>query len=314
MTVKELCDENLAAIEKEANEKKAALGEKEANDEKDNIIWKLLFGSLLKTESFKFNIGEKVLLKEISKFVNGNILDSGYTYFAPGATNKTKQKNTIPSVYGELFIPRDSNYKKVFDNSKSHKQAHEVHEKTKKSKMAKVQLVPQVKRPQCDRKCVLSLQELKSILVDNLHKRAVMALHEHVKSSPKEKGVMKKFGFTDIDESFDKRRIKIVMEEKDIERILDVSNNGFAGGILCYCGSEASPASCTVNFRANHKFKDMATNEGKERIESASDEFVTCWNIYNFKRHLQTHAKLSQPECLENTASSEYTTAKYNNY
>lgn len=68
----------------------------------------MLFGSLLPTDNFQFNIGEKILIKEIAKFVNPKIIDSGYKYFSSCTAKKAKQRTTITSVYGELFAEDNS--------------------------------------------------------------------------------------------------------------------------------------------------------------------------------------------------------------
>lgn len=94
---------------------------------------------------------------------------------------------------------------------------------------------------------------------------------------------MKKCGF----ESLEALTMDVTFIESDLQRFLQEPNGkGIKASIICYCGDENKSA--TGYFRANSKWISL----NSENITSLlSKELATCWNVGNFKRHLNSHRK-----------------------
>lgn len=125
----------------------------------------------------------------------------------------------------------------------------------------------------------------KKVLIDSCLEQIKSVLREIFRSNSFEEEFMKKCGF----ESLEAFTVDVTFIESDLQHFLRAQNEkGIKASIVCYCGDETKSATATCYFRANSKWFSL----NSENISLLlSNELATCWNVVNFKRHLNSHRK-----------------------
>lgn len=299
MTVKEISTENLIVIQEEADAVEKKLKDLEARKlikpVETEHIRKLLFGDMYADigngSNFIFNIGEKIIINEIVKFVKQKIDELGYNYFSTCSNNTSLENNTEMTVLGDLFISIDYGSDKMVKKKKPKINKTKKQEKTRKADNCSV------RDDQSHRSdiAIIHLESIKTILKKSLYRRVLTILYEKIQASSAEKDIMIKNGVQSIEEDFDKNRIKINVTEEDINGIICNSDNmmtrNISATIMCYCAPKQNPAVVTVNFRSSEKFRKLISSGGEIDANSVSETFIAFQ--HNFKRHLLTHSKTS---------------------
>lgn len=118
------------------------------------------------------------------------------------------------------------------------------------------------------------------------------------------KRCMKEHAAAEYSEDVNESSLKISINESDVQSFIDKIDEvvSIRATIACYCSKEKQTAAVACYFRGNAKFMSfLLKNDDYENAE----EFRTCWNLYNLKRHFLSHSNKQKCNAGQNESLNE---------
>lgn len=264
LTIKTINCETIAEIEKTANTIRNQLQQFKTKhgvvtDKEFNDVLLLILGPVTgdtdNTDLFQFNIGEKVLISELVRITNENLDKHGCQFFG--------------SHMGPTIAVRSTFVGDLFSNSEQ-KPRRTNQGKSRTTRKLPIPVTQSSDRSDPSLIDTVCIDEVKKIMVNCFLRKA-----KYVGLSLSADGSM--------------NHLKVPINEEDIQSFINGDKKKIKSTIQCFCSKKDDLAAVAGYFRPTRKFRAFFKND-KANINS--DEFHTCWNLYNLERHQENHLKM----------------------
>jgi hypothetical protein len=292
------------AIENYASKLNAKL--KEA--QKQNLINLFLGMHASNVEEFHFKMADKILVLNIVKLINEELVRSNNSYDI--FEQQFEQTQIIKSTsIGNIFGDFEQKPLKKLEKKKKNRTDSNVFSAINDG-LEGVEETEKAQETEESQDLVKIQKEIFEY-ADNLLRLSFcvqmkILLTDYTKRNTKEMKFLEKCGMQSIetfvfsiflresDLQLLVEQVKVQKEENNEERIQLLAH------IPCYCTRD-SLCSITAYFRPNSKFTKVL--KSRPNLEIASKDVSTCWLLSNFKRHLNSHSKLYSEETIEPSAT-----------